>query len=503
MKNNLFYSAMMLLLVCAFSGCDDDKDPEAGLTPAVIQGKVYAYDTAEAGVQWETSQIIGITMLKANSTESVAPYHHIKYKTTVYPVGYFTPVSTEDVLYYPEDGSKVDITAFHPYKDNLKDDLYPVNVATQSTSANFSLLYANNSKGLNKDNKKTIIELRPAVTQFIVKLEAGDGVVDEYLVNSVVTFAGMPTKANFNLLTGTFQDQANVQSIALPALSEGYGASGSILPAASTDGFSVLVTLPAMGGRVLTRTIASTTPELKGGTRYTGILKVSLDKIEFISINEEPIQDWEEDEPIQGGGSQFLIKPISTLAEGDLKESKGNNPFATTSGIAMDSWFKTVNATTVQWRASVQSDPVLERNVLYLSHTGGAVGWYQSFIGYRMGKADLSIYTVKFRVKGTGKINCFLKTSSNLCPLLESTVAKVPTYKEITVTPDYTEYSVDFDFSIAGTSGRASYVKEGVDKDAKDAVASDYDDFYVGFYPTATNSSFVLDNVSLTKKKQN
>lgn len=50
-----------------------------------------------------------------------------------------------------------------------------------------------------------------------------------------------------------------------------------------------------------------------------------------------------------------------------------------------------------------------------------------------------------------------------------------------------------------GVSGRASYA----DADATDASEADYDDFYIGFYPTATNSNFYLDHVSLTKVKEN
>ena len=61
------------------------------------------------------------------------------------------------------------------------------------------------------------------------------------------------------------------------------------------------------------------------------------------------------------------------------------------------------------------------------------------------------------------------------------------------------EYSVTYNFARMGTSGRASYA----DADATDASVADYDDFYIGFYPTATNSNFYLDHVSLTKVKEN
>ena len=69
-----------------------------------------------------------------------------------------------------------------------------------------------------------------------VELEAGDGVKDEYLVNATIKLTGLPTKANFNLLTGSIQDITNVQDILLPAYeeSEGNGASGRILPVSYT-----------------------------------------------------------------------------------------------------------------------------------------------------------------------------------------------------------------------------------------------------------------------------
>lgn len=502
MKNNLFYSAMILLSACAFSACNDDKEAETPLAPAVLQGKVYVYDMDEAGLQWQNNQMIGVTMLKANSTELVDPYHNIKYKTTVYPVGYFTPVSSDDVLYYPKDGSNVDIVAYYPYKDNLKDDLYPLNVADQTSAANFSFVYANNSKGLNKDNKKTLMQLRPAFAEFNVKLEAGDGVKDANLINSTIKLIGAPTKANFNLLTGTVQDFTNVQDITLPSFAEGKGngASGRLLPTTSTIRYQIVITLPEMGGRVQTINVIGL-DEMKGGISYTGNVKVSLDKIVFTNITEEPIKDWEENENVvEGSGNQFLIKPISGLALGDLKTSVGNNPFTITSGIPMESWFKAVNGETVLWSAVAQNDAQLHRNVLCLSHTGGAAGWFQSFIGYRMTKAELAKYVVKFRVKGTGKINCFVRTSSGKSPLLTTLAgSKYPTYKTITVTSEYAEYEAIFNFAKAGTSGGGSYL----DSEATDAFVSDYDDFYVGFYPTATGATFYLDNVSLTKVKDN
>lgn len=53
MKNNLFYSILVILSAGIFSGCSDDEKAETIIAPAVIQGTVYTFDVDESGVQWE------------------------------------------------------------------------------------------------------------------------------------------------------------------------------------------------------------------------------------------------------------------------------------------------------------------------------------------------------------------------------------------------------------------------------------------------------------------
>lgn len=59
MKNNLFYSILVILSAGIFLGCSDDEKAETIITPAVIQGTVYTFDVDESGVQWENNQMIG------------------------------------------------------------------------------------------------------------------------------------------------------------------------------------------------------------------------------------------------------------------------------------------------------------------------------------------------------------------------------------------------------------------------------------------------------------
>lgn len=54
MRNNLFYSVLMLCSACIFAGCNDgDKEEEKVPVPAVIQGKVYSFDVNAEAERWK------------------------------------------------------------------------------------------------------------------------------------------------------------------------------------------------------------------------------------------------------------------------------------------------------------------------------------------------------------------------------------------------------------------------------------------------------------------
>ena len=182
MKNKLFNIITGMFIASFFCGCEnsDTEDSQLEQIPAVLSGKAYTFDPEAEGEIWKVGKFVGMYMLKENTAECVASYQNVQYQTTVEPLGYFTPTAKEDVLYYPQDGSKVDIIAYYPWKEDLTDDRYPLNVSNQATAANFSFLYAGNGKGLSKDNNRVTFELRPVLSEVIFKLIAGDGVTDQY-----------------------------------------------------------------------------------------------------------------------------------------------------------------------------------------------------------------------------------------------------------------------------------------------------------------------------------
>jgi hypothetical protein len=501
MKNYLFNAVMLSTMAFVLGACSDDNsgDEQVSQTPIVLMGKAYTFNPEDAGEQWKSGKTVGIYMLKENTVECIEPYCNVKYQTTVMPEGYFTPAVMEDVIYYPEDGSKVDIIAYYPRKDNLTDNLYPMNVANQKTSSNFSFLYAGNGKGLSKDNKKTTLQLRPVLSQIVFQLKAGDGVKDEYLTESVIKVSGMKTKAEFNLLSGTFEPATEVKTIEFVTLTDENGASAQVLPAASTEGYEAEIKLPNMN-RTFNWNLSEGTDLLKQGMRYICTVRVDLDKIE-VKTESEPIEDWESGSTNEGSAAENWIQnSIEELPVGDV--GKSADPMKEAEGTW---WFQTKYG---DGTAVVEYDEIKGRNVIHGSSFGqGAGSWYGQVVTYRMKNANPQVYSLQFNAKGTKgkKVRCYIKTNDATTGGRATNVfmanEKIPGanpyagYVEFTLSDIYGTYSLDFNFSKL-LKDPYSYTEEYIYESTPKALA----DFYIGFYPTTGGVEFYLDDVVLKKK---
>lgn len=507
MRNRLFHTAVVMLVACSFWGCNDDNagSESDSRIPVVIAGKAYSFDPAVAGEAWKAGKDVGIYMVKENTAECVDPYQNVKYQTTVEPVGYFTPAVKEEVVYCPQDGSKVDVIAYYPWRKELTDNSCPMNVASQATAANFNFLYAVNGKGLNKGNNKKELELRPVLSQIIFKLKAGNGVVNEYLEESVIKVAGMHTKASFNLLTGQFEAASEVKDITLVALEEGNGASGQLFPVTVTDDYVARITLPKMN-RDYEWKLAEEIERLKQGMRYICTVTVGLDQIDVVT-EEQPVEEWEDGANNSGTGKR---NDIGTLIE-DLP--LGVMKYGTRDPMVMaeGTWFycsNTVEPDNNVIQVLVERDEALTRHVIHTSFITNANSWFKSFMGYRMKNAQKGVYTLKFKSKGTAgkKVRCYIKsndmtagggpTNVFIANDLKATATPYTGYVEFALGESYQEYALDFNF--------AKMVKDPYDKpasDLRDATATALADFFVAFYALAVNTEFYLDDISLAEKQ--
>ena len=505
MKNKLFHIITGMFIASFFCGCEnsDAEDSQLEQIPAVLSGKAYTFEPDAEGEIWKAGKFVGMYMLKENTSECVAPYQNVQYQTTVEPLGYFTPTVKEDVLYYPQDGSKVDIIAYYPWKEDLRDNRYPLNVGNQTAAANFSFLYAGNGKGVSKDNNRVTFELRPVLSEVVFKLIAGDGVTDQYLEESVITVAGMNTKADFNLVSGKFEAVTEVKDISLVALEDANGASGQVFPAVMDDSHVASIRLPKMN-REYQWGLTEEMSELKPGMRYTCSVTVGLNKIEVVT-DEEPIGDWGNGSNNEVAGSENLIGtliedlPLGTMVYG-LNDPLGKMEEGT--------WFYTRNNATPDeslLKSVVERDETIGHNVIHTTYIDKK-SWFTYYMGYRMKNAKRTKYRITLKVKGTdGKnLRCFIQNANGTDLNTAVFVASDKTgsggyngFRQVNLKDTYQVQTLDFDFSkmVKDPFGHtADESREATDK----ALA----DFYIGFgYNSVANLDFYIAEISMTELK--
>ena len=196
--------------------------------------------TKATGTIWEPFDTIGISMYGENDVNVVENKDNIKYVTELGGnTGDFKPAGS--VIYFPDNGNKVRFMAYYPYTAGITDNTYNVNVASQSSQQAIDLLYSfDKSAKYDKtvtDNKVPLV-FDHQLTKIYINVKAGEGLSNDDLQDIEVSFLGLNTKADFNLLNGNLTNQSTPAEINTLSFTtkEGYVASfeAIVLPVETT-----------------------------------------------------------------------------------------------------------------------------------------------------------------------------------------------------------------------------------------------------------------------------
>ena len=239
---------MMLLLSLFFVACDNDDDirTDNGLTVKFSSSIDGLIPSRAVGSGWESNDAIGVYMLKtgqalseANIVDGAANREYV----TASGDGNFAPAVGQTIL-YPADGSSVDFIAYYPYA-TIAAYQYAVNVENQTSQPDIDLLYANNAKGLNKDNTAASLTFSHQLVKMVFNIKAGSGISSLDGLN--ITLNGMKTRASFALADGTLAvDNASGKELTVkmsPAV-EGVVGEAIILPVNALNDGNIVFTLP-------------------------------------------------------------------------------------------------------------------------------------------------------------------------------------------------------------------------------------------------------------------
>lgn len=496
MKNKLFGAALLISsLPLFFCGCDDDDnggEQEITDIPVVLTGKTYSFDPKDGGTKWENGKKIGVYMMEEDGKTIVDPYQNIQYQSIVSPEGYFAPVNNDDVIYFDQNGGKSNLIAYYPYKADLKEkkDLLAVDVSNQKSTSALNILYSANCKGANKDNNKVEMQLRPILSEITFTLTAGEGVTDAYLEDAVVTLKGMPTKADFNIISGQFENYSDVKDIAMIHKKAKLD-TALVIASASVEGYIAHVKLPKMGNREYTWEIKEKISELKQGICYNCTGTVGLEDMD-VEMTEEPISDW-------GNGSSgsifenLIVNTIDNLSVGAMPVEKVNDkPWQ----HEFNEWLFVAKSVTQIGEAAVNYDSSLEQNVLYCKIYDNNT-WYKTYIAYRMQTLKKEMYTLRFKIKGTKdkSVRCLMYNEDKKIIAVDASNGKYQGALTFPLTEEDKEYQVVFDCS--------KKVKSVYDltTEYEDATDDILENLFLQFSPTSNETEFYLYDVSLELKK--
>lgn len=511
MKNKLFGVAALMItsLPLFLCGCGDDDnnggDPEITDVPVVLTGKTFSFDPKDAGTMWEKGKKIGVYMVEEDGKTIVDPYQNIQYQSIVSPEGYFAPVNNDDVIYFDQNGGKSNLIAYYPYKADLKEkkDLLAVDVSNQKSASALDILYSANCKGANKDKNKVEMLLRPVLSEITFTLEAGEGVTDDYLEEAVVTLKGMPTKADFNIFSGEFENYSEVKDIAM-INKEAKLDTALVIASPSVEGYMVHVSLPKMN-REYTWELKEKLSELKQGICYNCTGTVGLDKMN-VEMTEEPIGDW------GNGGSNSEGSVYENWILTSVNElSIGNLDFATDDKLKpelADLWFhRGQNGSDVEkGKTVVEKDESLGCNVLH-SNFGKQYSWFGTYLAYRNKNcnAKREIYTLKFKAKGTTdkNVQCIIMGVGGEYMIVPLDEKPVPTgCNTIRLQEEYQEYELNYDFS-KKVEGPYSYKQDnGTAGKFGETTDEALTNIFIYFtFPNSSNTELYIYDVTLELKK--
>lgn len=171
---------------------DENLDAKISFTSAIL-GQA---NTKASGNTWDANDNIGVFSKK--SSDGTLVDVNKKYTTT--GNGNFTATGSE-IINYPNDGSSLKFAAYYPYNATNTNNIYKVNVASQTSLPAIDLMYASNATGFSQTSTTTPnLTFTHQLSKVEITVKAGAGVSSVSGVTAA--FQSFNTLADFDLIAG-------------------------------------------------------------------------------------------------------------------------------------------------------------------------------------------------------------------------------------------------------------------------------------------------------------
>lgn len=311
MKLKNFYLPLLCAVLLACEG--ERLDTGAASRSINVNAAIEAMRTRASGSEWDAGDAIGIFMKKAGETLSAGALtqnaHYVLSGTTA-----FQPENEAEEIVFPFNASDVDFIAYYPFRENLTDFVYVVNVADQSNQAAIDLLYSDNAVSLNSKSPYVNMTFSHQLTKIVLNIRPETASTDLSGLSVRMTNAG--TSATFSLIDGTLSEPSATGDIVFKTNAEGLFAEAIVLPSVNlTDKY--LVFQIGEDRYLYPLADAQNIRSFEKSTRYT--YNVTLNPSGVAAVTEGAVTDW-----MEGPTEDITLNPTDEEIPNTNKGTKEN-----------------------------------------------------------------------------------------------------------------------------------------------------------------------------------
>lgn len=242
MKRNFLMIAASVAMLATACSPDGPNYPQGGDEPLTFSSNIGTSPATRAYDEtWETGDAIGIYMDAGSQADNRT---NVEHRTN--GNGVFTAAPGVEAIYLPQGSTGVSFIAYYPYKSNISNYQYPIDVTDQSDLGDIDLLWSNNVTNYTTGNNPHLVFYHKLTKVVFNIRDQRDGAT---LAGATVSLDGLNTRGEFNLSTGAVASSSTPGNIAANMVSiSGVNATAEaiVIPTSSAT-YDILVNIPADG----------------------------------------------------------------------------------------------------------------------------------------------------------------------------------------------------------------------------------------------------------------
>ncbi len=211
MRNRVFQLLAVTCLFFLLSSCNEDevdKGNNRGSDSAIVINA--GMNTRAVDADWESGDVIGVTMYNSTYTEMIDGVYNTRYITNDNgTLGHFEPETESETLYFPQNGDEMRLKAYYPYQNDLSASMeLPWSVIDQTVLQDIDLMTAEHESGFSKTDPEVELHFYHRLSKLIFNLSIQDN--DDFvdLADCQLTIRNAEKGNTYDLFNDRFLDDS-------------------------------------------------------------------------------------------------------------------------------------------------------------------------------------------------------------------------------------------------------------------------------------------------------